>query len=125
MNREETAVAIEIMQHFVDGGEVEEDLITDVFTISEDPMWDWENCTYRKKLTKDKFTNWEILPPEYKWIARDGNGYVYAGTYPPEIEACDWRWVHTKHLIRVDMLTCFKRGTCDWKDSLIVRPEDV
>lgn len=129
MTREETAKRIKIMQHFVDGGEVESRRHVGRLSWGDDddPYWDWFDMEYRIKETKDQFTDWSVLPPEYKWIARNRTGDAWAGTEPPRLSLATqyWRWGGTKHLISVDMLTVFKRGTCDWQDSLIERPEGV
>ena len=58
MNREETKVAIKVMEHYANGGEVE---IRDAFSAwqwSEEhkPSWNWGMCKYRiKKAISDDF----------------------------------------------------------------------
>lgn len=87
----------------------------------------YPDVCYRVAETQDQFTNWDILPPEYKWIARDGSEAVYAYTEKPTLDGVNSYW-HGKGLSptglpKVDELTCYKQGTVDWKDSLIERPE--
>ena len=72
MTREETKEAIKVMQHFVDGGEVE--CITlrykNWFIIS-DPVWDWLRFEYRIKVKEP------VKPEVGKWYYTPfGNGYM-------------------------------------------------
>lgn len=85
------------------------------------PSWleDWE---YRIKLTKPSI-NWEHISPEYVALATDNNGnsYLYMGI--PEATAHMWESVHPCTVAEV--FQSFVKGTCDWKDSLVVRPSAV
>ena len=50
MNREETAEAIKVMEHYRDGGEVEyQDLTDSEWYDRNPPIWDWIKYAYRIK----------------------------------------------------------------------------
>ena len=53
MNREETKEAIKVMQHFVDGGEVEFATPSD-WAVIPSPSWNWNGYNYRIKNTPKK-----------------------------------------------------------------------
>ena len=84
------------------------------------PAWeaDWE---YRIVLTKPS-ANWEHVSPEYVALATDNNGnsYFYMGI--PEATARVWESVHPCTVAEV--FQSFVKGTCDWKDSLVLRPSE-
>lgn len=105
-------------------------------TLSGESLIYYSDVRYRVAETKDEFTNWDILPEEYKWIARDKSGIAYAYNNKPILECGLWDCDDDKdddedddyystmhHVIRVSSLTCYKQGTVNWKDSLIKRPE--
>lgn len=85
------------------------------------PAWeaDWE---YRIKLTKPSI-NWEHVAPEYVALATDSDGNSYLFTEVPEATANMWaignRWSRWRS---ADVFQSFVKGTCDWKDSLVIRP---
>ena len=63
MNREETAKAIEVMQAFVDGAEIEVDHPEMGWIVLHDePSWDWLEVNYRIKPKPREF-----------WLAGDDN----------------------------------------------------
>lgn len=97
-------------------------------SIAKENVIFYADVAYRVAKTKDEFTNWEILPKEYKWIARSRSGTAFAFTKKPTLfsdawENCFWENYSDDLAIKVDALTCYKQGTVDWKDSLIERPE--
>jgi len=65
MNIEETKKAIEVMQAYVDGAEVEKDPYHQGVWDASVPQWDWLDCRYRIK----------PKPPEIMVI---GNGFPYS-----------------------------------------------
>jgi hypothetical protein len=82
------------------------------------PSW-YENWEYRIVLTKPSI-NWEHVAPEHVALATDSTGSSYLLTRVPEANAHMWltdaRWV------RAEVFQSFVKGTCDWKDSLVIRP---
>jgi hypothetical protein len=86
------------------------------------PMW-INAATYRVKpqpLTKPSI-DWSHVAPEYKWLARDENGdvFVYAG----QPSAYDGIWKCVGGHRMTDVFASCTPGTCDWRDSLVERPE--
>jgi hypothetical protein len=98
-------------------------------TLSGGSLIYYSDVCYRVAKTKDEFTNWEILSPEYKWIARDSWGVVEAFTKKPKVFGQFWLEDGDEdedggiEPVNIKFLTCYKQGTVDWEDSLIERPE--
>ena len=121
MNREETKAAIEVMQHFADGGEVERKRpFSDWETEVDNPAWNWEGRCYRKAVIKPSI-DWSHVAERFDWMATDEDGETYAYEREPSIRNNIWgaSGVH----VRVVAFASFKPGTCDWKDSLVSRKE--
>jgi hypothetical protein len=76
---------------------------------------------YRIKETKDSF-DWDALHPHYKFIVRDEYGDAYAYEEKPIVINRLWREGCSCTKI-TGAFASYKRGTCDWTDSLIERPE--
>jgi hypothetical protein len=94
VNREETKKAIEVMQAFVDGAEIEAQYhgnsgwsIIDHY----DPPWNWRDIKYRIK-----------PQPREWWVCWDGNRLVanYARSFPCS-EYCESSVDHWDHYIKV------------------------
>lgn len=113
-----------IAHAWVDGAEIEgRDPKATVPVLKEwmicgNPTWH-EDLEYRIKLTKPSI-NWEHVAPEYVALATDTSGSSYLFTEVPEATANMWstgiRWRSA------DVFQSFVKGTCDWKDSLVLRP---
>ena len=91
------------------------------WAICWNPSWhkDWE---YRIALTKPSI-DWEHVAPEYVALAMDENGRCSLYKSMPTVREGDGVW-HTSDLLHryADTFASFVKGTCDWKDSLVVRP---
>jgi hypothetical protein len=97
----------------------------------EAPSWSG-NLVYRVKPqppTKPSI-DWSHVAPEYKWLARDDcdNAYLYAGL--PSVSAYCSEWVancdaYAANAFAANAFASYTPGTCDWRDSLVQRPEDV
>jgi hypothetical protein len=84
--------------------------------------------TYRVKpvpLTKPSI-NWAHVAPQYKWLAQDedGRAWLYADV-APSYGVCTNNWSSPGELARAWAFSSFQLGTCNWKDSLVERPEGV
>lgn len=74
-----------------------------------------------------EFLGWDVLTESTRYIAKDADGYWYGYVSRPTIqEARDW-WVE-----EVGEQPCSLAGLkkdlfpeCDWRNSLIARPEEV
>ena len=71
--------------------------------------------------------DWSHVSPEYKWLARDEDGLSYLYIEKPECGKSMWKIMTmvTKDCIEIKGYKSYKSGTCDWKDSLVERPEGV
>lgn len=84
------------------------------------PLWK-HGMTYRVAATKPSI-DWSHVAPQFKWIATNCDGYTWLYDDQPEILVKMWRY-NGSHCIEVDAFASFVPGTCDWKDSLVQRPE--
>ncbi len=86
------------------------------------PTWGGGVC-YRTKpieLTKPSI-NWSHVHEDYKWMATDKNGDTFVFTSLPRLKRNVWSNDHDEP--EAAIFTSFKVGTCDWKDSLVERPQ--
>lgn len=83
--------------------------------------------TYRIKpapaLTKPSI-DWSHVAPEYRWLAVDDDAEAWLFDAEPEIEGGAWYSDGTDDAIAA-AFTSYVPGTCDWRDSLVERPEGV
>ena len=80
--------------------------------------WNWYEYEYRIAVTKPSI-NWEHVHPDYKWMATDQNGRTFLYKSEPYISR--HLWVSEFHTPAASYAS-FIAGTCDWQDSLVVRP---
>ena len=88
------------------------------WAICWNPSWhkDWE---YRIALTKPSI-DWEHVAPEYVALATDSDGDSFIYTKIPEAYVDKWETDHP--WTDAEVFQSFVKGTCDWKDSLVIRP---
>lgn len=67
--------------------------------------------------------DWSHIAPRFKWLARDNDGEAYF--FEKEPTAGRWRWCVLGGYGIAHTLASYHPGTCDWRDSLIQRPEGV
>lgn len=93
------------------------------------PIWYPQN-TYRlvKSETKPCETkpsiDWSHVSKNMKYMATDSNGESYLFEGKPSQGSCTWG-SHQGCSIKASNFTSYKAGTCDWKNSLVERPEGV
>ena len=64
--------------------------------------------------------DWSHVSPEYNYLAQDANGRGYlCGKNPHRI---DTAWSMESPYISASAFTSYTPGTCNWKDSLVERP---
>ena len=85
------------------------------------------STTYRVKPqppTKPSI-DWSHVAPEYKWLARDADGLAFVFSDMPWAEFNAWVWDggECEAVCVSGFLSSYTPGTCDWKDSLVERPE--
>ena len=74
-----------------------------------------------KKVTKPSI-DWNHVHSRFKWVAQDSDGGCWLYEEEP-IETIDG-WKCTKgDCTPAEGFISLTLGTCDWKDSLVVRPE--
>ena len=65
--------------------------------------------------------DWSHVSSEYNYLAQDENGEGYLCGKNPHCMA--YAWSMEAPYIRATTFTSYVPGTCDWKDSLVKRPE--
>ena len=89
------------------------------------PLWD--HVAYRVKpqpLTKPSI-DWSHVHEDYNWLATDKYGATFLYTDKPKIYI-SYNQFKTKGFatcISSSAFASFKKGTCDWADSLVQRPK--
>lgn len=63
--------------------------------------------------------NWDHVSKDYNYLAEDKDGFVCLYKSKPIIGTSEWL---SENFHRAAGFASFKPGTCDWKDSLVVRP---
>ena len=74
-----------------------------------------------KAITKPSI-DWSHVSPEYNYLAQDSSGQGYlCGKKPHRM---DYAWdMGPSPYIRATTFTSYEPGACDWKDSLVKRPD--
>lgn len=109
---------------WVDGAEVEYKTYTDVnWHTTATPDWH-ENSEYRIKLTKPSI-NWSHVHPQYTYMATDITGRTWLHSKEPTSTPVEWVVLDSSDVcvVKAEDFASFKAGTCDWKDSLVARPQ--
>jgi hypothetical protein len=122
-NIERTKRMIEVMQAYVDGERVEIKYEGGRWwhQYVEADGWNWSQFNYRiaPAATPDTI-DWSHVAPEFKWMARDSEGQCWLYHTEPKSECCSW--YSMDDVTPADSFTSYRRGTCGWKDSLVIRP---
>ena len=66
--------------------------------------------------------NWEHVSSEFNYLAEDADGGVFLYEDKPYTATETWM-VDNGDLTEAHMLASYTKGACDWKESLIERPE--
>ncbi|QFT69641.1 hypothetical protein FIU93_22850 [Labrenzia sp. THAF35] len=126
MTRDEARKAAELMQAYADGAEVEwcfRGTLRPEWHEDEAPTFDWYSYEYRVKPVVPDSIDWSHVAPQYKWMARDKSGDSHVFRSKPFGQ--EHYWGTGDYAIRADSFTSYTRGTTDWEDSLVERPEGV
>lgn len=127
MTRDEARKAAEVMQAYADGAEVEwcfRGTLRPEWHWDEAPTFDWYSYEYRVKQVVPDSIDWSHVAPEYKWMARDESGDTFLFGNKPGSEDGQWKTL-SRDLASVSGFISYTRGTTDWEDSLVARPEGV
>jgi hypothetical protein len=119
-HKAKTREMIAVMQAYVDGQEIELRRWGAGNWFSADiPMWNLGECDYRIAQTPDSI-DWSHVAPEWKYMARDNIGRAYFFEVKPVLRSSCWAG---DKYVTAEGHASYKRGTVDWKDSLVTRPE--
>lgn len=127
-HKQRTREMIKVMQAYVDGREIDVrpqgDNIDWEYMKGVSPSWNWFHMDYRIATTPDSI-DWSHVAPEWKYMARDHVGNVWLYSKKPKLEYSGYWGVHDVNSDRtwIVAFASYRRGTVDWKDSLVVRPE--
>ena len=72
------------------------------------------------KATVKPSIDWSHVSPEYNYLAQDENGDGYLCSKNPH--RMNTAWTMESPYIRATTFTSYEPGGCDWKDSLVKRP---
>jgi hypothetical protein len=76
-----------------------------------------------KKVTKPSI-NWEHVAPKFKYLAEDSGGSAFLFEEKPFIASAASAWcVQSVEVVDAIGFASYAPGTCDWKSSLISRPD--
>lgn len=113
---------IAVMQHYLNGGKV---LInSQIWSPEYPPIFNWEDndySIYEEPKTKPSI-DWKHVSPKFNYLATDENGITCLFEEEPSIEDTYW-YCDTGYYLEANVFSSFVEGTCDWKDSLVKRPE--
>lgn len=124
MNREQTAEAIKVMQHYADGGDVEvcfQSTSEQPWTPSTDPTWNWYNYNYRPAQPKPEQMPDVVraimpcLPGKARWLAVDCDGSIYAFLDRPELDGDVWLGHEMETNLRVPDMSNLDWTRCCWE----------
>ena len=76
-----------------------------------------------KKVTKPSI-DWNHVAPKYKYLSEDSDGSAFLYEEEPYVADDASAWcAQSDELVEANGFASYMKGTCDWKDSLIKRPE--
>lgn len=125
MNKEQTLKAIEVMQAYVEGKKIQYAPCGGRWREADDPSWDWIGMDYRVKPVSKPSINWDHVHPDYNWMATDADGSTYLYKEEPFLMVRDARWTMGGDWENATIFVSLIPGDCDWKESLVQRPENV
>lgn len=118
---------IKVMQHYLDGGMVIS--FNQIFQQDEDGELSWNWCDldydiYEEPKTKPSI-DWSHVNKDYKYMATDEDGDTHLYNKKPYIEDYGVWNVSSGFCKSAEAFVSFVPGTCNWKDSLVERPEGI
>lgn len=119
----DTKHMVEIMQAYLDGKPIEYSYTGDIWAQIEEPSWNWTSCAYRVAPDSPDSIDWSHVADDFKWMARDHSGSTYLYVGEPKMEESYGCWIGDgKPTTNASGFKSYRRGTVDWKDSLVERP---
>ena len=78
-----------------------------------------------KKVTKPSI-DWDHVAPKYKYLSEDSGGNAFLYEEEPYVATGASAWyAQSDEVVKADGFASYTKGTCDWKDSLIKRPDSA
>jgi hypothetical protein len=85
------------------------------------PTWaEWKIYRIAPEPLVPDSINWDHVAPEWKWLARDENGKAYLFAEKPRMVRTEW--ISCPAASHASSFASYRRGTVDWRDSLVIRP---
>lgn len=75
-----------------------------------------------KKVTKPTI-NWDHVHSKFKYLAQDADGSAWLYAEKPQINHSSHRSAVLGGHAKAESHATYDPGTCDWKDSLVKRPD--
>lgn len=123
---------VEVMLSYVNGADIGRRIkVTGEYVSSEEPpLWDWAFFDYYVKGPSAPSIDWDHVSEEYNYLARNRSGamWLFKVKPTPNLRTKIWEVGQSKigctfpYKVRVTHSSA-KAGTCDWKDSLVERPQ--
>lgn len=110
----------EIAHAWVDGAEIEYEFDGRWFPMLG--FYFMDDVQYRVKPTPHSI-DWSHVDARLIVLVGHPGGGVVLVTKKPEKLGDTWKYPLSADLINAEYFASFKRGTIDWKDSLVLRPE--
>lgn len=104
---------------YADGAEIEYTYINKWYKVNKNHTWD-VCAQYRIAVTKDSI-NWDHVAPEFNAIFRQPDGTSCLSQRAPT-RGEEGFWDHGRITSPISYAS-YRRGTSDWKDSLVERPK--
>jgi hypothetical protein len=121
MNADELRQAAAVMLAAAEGKPIEcSDKGSEAWSLIPTPAWHWYCRNYRVAATKPSI-DWNHVHPDYVAMATDDAGDTYLYKKHPEADTRTWYAAHSEP-VPAEAFASFVLGTCDWKDSLVLRP---
>jgi hypothetical protein len=135
MNKEQTLKAIEVMQAYVDGKKIQVTpprnqlligIAAEQWIDIDNPSWEWRLVDYRVKPVSKPSIIWDHVHPDYKYLFTESNGSSYLVASEPTLSSAYWLIdAEDEYYVKAEGFASFIPGDCDWKESLVQRPESV
>lgn len=125
MNREGYIKHKDVIEAWANGAEIEYYApVKECWVLTRQPEW-LSQTKYRIKATADSIDHTH-LKDNWKWMARDKSGTVVVYEQKPIVDDGFWYYKDGESLAGIELLfTSYKRGTADWKDSLVELTHEV
>lgn len=130
--RAEIESRVEVMQAWLDGKAIQFRPAGEVgpfgwrnFDCDRVPKFNFVNSEYRIRPADPDTIDWSHVAPRFKFMARDYSGNTYLYECKPKMTLIEFYCNETDRLVLADDYASFRRGSVDWSESLVCRPEGV